>query len=162
MKNIDLSTGEILEMDQPQAHETREEKKEPTNREAQFQRLVTASAAARELRELMTQNATTAEQAIFYQSQPLNYYILKYIYKEEGISGFKKFNDWKKEGATIKKGAKAYPIWGQPVARQKEEEAERKGGEYEPNAEDERRFPMCYVFSNLQVIFKAELQTVAP
>ena len=67
---------------------------------------------------------------------------------------FKKFRDWKKSGATIKKGSKAFPIWGQPVGTQKESAALEKGEEYSATMEERSKFPICYVFSNLQVILK--------
>ncbi|MDL2308894.1 ArdC family protein [Bacteroidales bacterium OttesenSCG-928-C03] len=162
MKNIDLSTGEIIEFDEPQANEQQEEKKELSNREMQFKRLLNASAAAKTVRDTLIENAKSLDQALYYQSKPLNHYILNYIYKTEEITDFKKFREWKSKGATIKKGEKAYPIWGQPVARQKENAAEQKGESYDPTPEEEQRFPMCYVFSNLQVVFKEVLETVEP
>jgi hypothetical protein len=162
MKNIDFTTGEVTEIETPENTEQQpqETKKELSNREIQYQRLATASAAAREIKEGFIQNAKTDNQALFYASKPLNYYILNYIYTSDEITEFKKFNEWKSEGATVKKGEKAYPIWGQPVAKQLQNEAEQKGEQYEPTDEEERRFPMCYVFSNLQVSFRNQPQSV--
>ena len=137
------------------------------NRAAQFERLLAASALAREIRHAMINEAKSMERAAFLEAQPLNYFILKFVYApaEEGTTEFKKFNEWKNEGYTIKKGSKAFPVWSQPTKREKKEQ----DGENEPaptpalmenangtgeedNTRHEReRFNMCYLFSNLQV-----------
>ena len=162
MKNIDFTTGEVTEIETPENTEQQpqETKKELSNRDIQFQRLTEVSAAAREIKEVLVQNAKSLEHALYLESLPLNHYILNYVYKEEKITEFKKFNEWKSEGATVKKGVKAYPIWGQPIGAQKREKAEQEGIEYIPTDDEERRFPMCYVFSNLQVSFKNQPQPV--
>ena len=86
---------------------------------------------------------------------------------EEGTTEFKKFNEWKSEGYTIKKGSKAFPVWSQPTKREKKEQdgetasapaptpalmenADGAGEEDSTHGERER-FNMCYLFSNLQV-----------
>ena len=163
MKNIDTTTGEILETaDRPM---TEKEK----NRAAQFDRLLAASAEARAIREMMIQTAKSMEHAAFLEAQPLNYFILKFVYApaEEGTTEFKKFNEWKQEGCTIKKGSKAFPVWSQPTSRDKKKEqdgetesapqpAMMENANGEDNGEESRsgreRFNMCYLFSNLQVI----------
>ena len=162
MKNIDMTTGEVKET--PEKKELTAKEK---NRNAQFERLLAASAEARAIREMMINTAKSIEQAMFFEGQPLNYFILKYVYApaEEGTTDFKKFNEWKNEGYTIKKGSKAFPVWSQPTKREKKEQ----DGENEPaptpalmenangtgeedNTRHEReRFNMCYLFSNLQV-----------
>ena len=63
-------------------------------------------------------------------------------YKTEEHQEFKKFWEWKSQGFTIAKGAKAFPVWAQPVKKQASQETE--GEEYE-------FFPICYLFSNAQV-----------
>lgn len=71
---------------------------------------------------------------------------LKEIYQETNteIQEFKTFWQWKDEGATVRKGEKAFLIWGQP----------RKGsqvpeGTSEP--EEYKYWPVCYLFANTQV-----------
>ena len=162
MKNIDTTTGEILETaDRPM---TEKEK----NRAAQFDRLLAASAEARAIREMMIQTAKSMEHAAFLEAQPLNYFILKFVYApaEEGTTEFKKFNEWKSEGYTIIKGSKAFPVWSQPTKREKKEQdgetasapapAMMENANGEDNGEESlsgrERFNMCYLFSNLQVI----------
>lgn len=161
MKNIDTTTGEILETaDRPM---TEKEK----NRAAQFDRLLAASAEARAIREMMIQTAKSMEHAAFLEAQPLNYFILKFVYApaEEGTTEFKKFNEWKQEGYTIKKGSKAFPVWSQPTKREKKaQEGENEPaptpalmenangtGEEDSTRHERERFNMCYLFSNLQV-----------
>ena len=161
MKNIDTNTGEVLETI-PARPMTEKEK----NRAAQFDRLLAASAEARAIREMMIKEAKSEAQTFFLLSQPLNYFILNFVYApaEEGTTEFKKFNEWKSEGYTIKKGSKAFPVWSQPTKREKKaqegesepapvwmENADGTTGE-EGNTHSEReRFNMCYLFSNLQV-----------
>ena len=160
MKNIDTATGEILET--PKRELTQKEK----NRAAQFERLLAASAEARQIRDLMIQTAKSMEHAAFLEAQPLNYFILKFVYApaEEGTTDFKKFNEWKNEGYTIKKGSKAFPVWSQPTKREKKEQdgesepapvwmenADGTTGEEGSTHSERERFNMCYLFSNLQV-----------
>ena len=119
MKNIDTNTGEVLETI-PARPMTEKEK----NRAAQFDRLLAASAEARAIREMMIKEAKSEAQTFFLLSQPLNYFILNFVYApaEEGTTEFKKFNEWKSEGYTIKKGSKAFPVWSQPTKREKKEQ----------------------------------------
>ena len=147
MKNIDLTQNDIDIIINPENENT----KEISNRQLQFFRLTRASEAARKIKEQLIKEAPTQAAAIFLNSRPLNYFILNFVYKTNGITDFKKFNEWKQAGATVKKGEKAFPIWGQPIGKQKEEEAKNKGEEYEASVEENERYPICYVFSNLQV-----------
>jgi len=129
---------------------------EMTNRQIQFYRLIEASRQAREIQEQLVNTPPNPKLATFYASRPLNYFILKFVYQSAGVKEFKKFNEWKQEGATVKKGEKAYPIWGQPIGKLKEDEAKSKGEQYKATEEENERYPICYVFSNLQVITKEE------
>lgn len=181
MKNLDTTTGEILNPEQPANGETRQLTEKEKNRAAQFERLLQASAAARTIKEKLINEAVSDNQAFFYESQPLNYFILKYIYKDGGAE-FKKFNEWKAEGYTIKKGSKAFPVWSQPTRRDKKQGDQASQDEPRPRAEvldftprrdengeiiqqERERFNMCYLFSNLQVVKKetetAEAETEA-
>ncbi len=174
MKNLDTTTGEILNPAQPDNGETRQLTEKEKNRAAQFERLLQASAAARAIKEKLINEAVSDNQAFFYESQPLNYFILKYIYKDGGEE-FKKFNEWKAEGFTIKKGSKAFPVWSQPTRRDKKQGDQANQDEPRPRAEvldftprrdengeiiqqERERFNMCYLFSNLQVV-KKETET---
>ena len=150
-------------METPKRELTPKEK----NRAAQFERLLAASAEARQIRDLMIQTAKSMEHAAFLEAQPLNYFILKFVYApaEEGTTEFKKFNEWKNEGYTIIKGSKAFPVWSQPTKREKKEqdgesepaptpalmENANGTGEEDSTRHERERFNMCYLFSNLQV-----------
>ena len=123
----------------------------PTNRQLQFNRLLEASETARKIKQHLIDEAQNEAAAIYYQSRPLNFFLLNFVFKTEGITDFKKFNEWKQEGASVKKGEKAFPIWGQPIGKQKEEEAKSKGENYQASADEYDLFPICYLFSNLQV-----------
>ena len=71
---------------------------------------------------------------------------LKEIYTEQNpeIQEFKTFWQWKADGATVRKGEKAFLIWGQP--RQVSQVPE---GSTEP--EEFKYWPICYLFANTQV-----------
>ena len=165
MENINTITGEITET--AEKVQTRPLTAKEKNRAAQFERLLAASAEARQIRDFMINTAKSAAQALFLESQPLNYFILKFVYApaEEGTTEFKKFNEWKQEGYTIKKGSKAFPVWSQPTKREKKaQEGENEPaptpalmenangtGEEDSTRHERERFNMCYLFSNLQV-----------
>lgn len=75
----------------------------------------------------------------------VNEAIIEAFYKSQtpDITEFKTFGQWKQEGKTIKKGSKAYVVWGQPrKTPQTESPEEPKEYQY---------WPICYLFSNLQV-----------
>ena len=167
MENINTKTGEITET--AENVQTRPLTEKEKNRAAQFDRLLAASALARQIRDKMINEAKSMAQAMFLESQPLNYFILNFVYApaEEGTTEFKKFNEWKNEGCTIKKGSKAFPVWSQPTSRDKKKEQDgetesapapalMENANGEDNGEESRsgreRFNMCYLFSNLQVI----------
>lgn len=125
--------------------------------------LIQHSVTARSMREEFAKRAISAgdfERADFFMSKPLNYFIVKYIYTPQGEKKeFKTFHEWKAEGASVKKGEKAFLIWGQPrkgvkygeeaeqaanAPKEQQTEAERLAQQYE-------FFPLCYLFSEDQV-----------
>lgn len=68
---------------------------------------------------------------------------LKTIYQSDGHIVLKTFNQWRKDGKSVKKGERALCLWGSP---------KRKGEEHQEAEQDKLDFyPICYVFSNLQV-----------
>lgn len=120
--------------------------------------LIAMSNAAKELRENMTQGATTENEALYWASRTVNFMLLNHMYETGGATEFNTFNQWKERGATIKKGETAFLIWGQPIGRQRAEKAEAKG-EPETDDSDYEYFPLCYLFSDKQVITAEELET---
>lgn len=131
------------------------EKKLNPNRE----KLLQMSADAKSLRDRMTQEATDAKTAIWWQSQTLNAILLRYFYKVPDGMELGTFHQWKAKGCMIKKGEKALTIWGQPLKAQRAEKALAKG--QEPPTEDEDGgdyFPMCFLFRADQVLTPEELE----
>ncbi len=64
------------------------------------------------------------------------------IYSLEGHTTLKTYEQWKSEGKQVKKGEKALFVWGKPKQKDKAEETDEKADKF---------FPLCYLFSNLQV-----------
>jgi len=110
---------------------------------------------AEAIRTAKMKEATTIEAAAYWESKTVNYFLTNFIYPaSEGTKVYKTFHEWKKEGATVKKGEKAFLIWGSPVnakhqAEDQRAEEEDKGHEYE-------FYPLCYVFSEYQVVTAQE------
>lgn len=116
--------------------------------------LILASEKARTIRENLKKTASTAEGALYWAGRTINFILLNFVYEQEGVTEYKTFNEWKEEGATIRKGAKATVVWGQPrkgtPAITEEElatltESERIARQYE-------FFPLAFLFSNLDVV----------
>ena len=61
--------------------------------------------------------------------------------KSEDHKIFHTFNDWKKDGFIVKKGAKAFCIWSKPI----------KPKDNEIVDDDYQFFGICHLFSNYQV-----------
>lgn len=115
--------------------DTKETKKEKylANRKA----LIEKSKAARELIEMG--EVDTVNEGLIYL------YSFNTTIKE-----FNTFREWKEKGYTIKKGSKAYFVWGQPrKVPQTTDENEEKEFKY---------WPLCYLFADDQVIKKGKPQ----
>lgn len=123
--------------------------------------LIELSIQARELRETMKEGAISLEDALYWQSRTINFMLLNHIYETDGATEFNTFKEWKAQGATIKKGVKAFAIWGQPLNKKSQNE---EGEQPQAKAEEEQAegeedysfFPICYLFSNKQVITQEE------
>jgi hypothetical protein len=155
MKNLTLPTAHTQEEIDIETiiNPEGEEQRELSNREWQFLRLRNATRRARELKSRAIEGAPTQNEKLYWEAKPINFFLINFVYKQtqEGITEFKKFNEWKQAGATILKGEKAFPIWGQPIGKIRADEAAQKGIEYIGTDEEMRKYPICYVFSNLQV-----------
>jgi len=91
-------------------------------------------------KEIQAENITT-----------VNDMIMRYIYNPTNKLIFNTFWGWKKEGFTVKKGSKAYVLWGQPLNTGKGKE-QGKPKQAEQETEDENDFfPLAYIFSSEQV-----------
>jgi len=62
---------------------------------------------------------------------------------------FKSFNQWKKEGKTVKKGEHGFLFWGRPINKNQDENTQEEGLKV-----NEKFFPLCYLFASHQVTDK--------
>jgi len=85
--------------------------------------------------------------------ETLNAAIIEEVYKKDGNTVFKTFEQWKKDGFSIAKGSQAFVVWGKP--RQIGNKETKEGEEDEKN----EFFPICYLFSNKQVYKRTEEPT---
>ena len=77
---------------------------------------------------------------------------LEIMYRQDGHTELKRYGEWQKVGKQVKRGEKALLLWGSPKKPLKQERAlEDVGGD-----DKYKFFPICYVFSNLQV---ADIET---
>jgi len=83
-----------------------------------------------------------------FEGSTINEILMAVLYNRHGDREFKKFREWKEEGFTIKKGEKGFMLWAQPLSELKKQE----GQETDPEDEENSFFPVCYLFSNEQVI----------
>lgn len=76
----------------------------------------------------------------------VNEAIVNSIYKNDLNTDFKTFNKWKSEGFIVKKGEKAFLVWGRPKEKQEAEQGK------EPTTDDDHKFfPLAFLFSNAQI-----------
>jgi hypothetical protein len=78
--------------------------------------------------------------------------VINTFYIDKVHTNFKTFNEWKREGYSIKKGSKAFIVWGKPKSAQDAEKATEQGKD-EPTTDDDTRdfYPIAFLFSNAQV-----------
>jgi hypothetical protein len=109
------------------------------------------SRRAEQLRDQRTNEAQTENEAIFWATRTINYMLLHHIYDIDEATEFKTFNEWKREGATIVKGSKAFTIWGQPREASHKQKEEPKPPAGETPEDVYSFFPLCFLFSDKQV-----------
>jgi hypothetical protein len=72
------------------------------------------------------------------------------MYADDENEEFNMFGQWLNLGYVVKKGEHCrYPVWGQPVDREKPGAQVQPGAEGEP--ETTKFWPMAYLYSNAQV-----------
>lgn len=79
--------------------------------------------------------------------------IIGTVYKDAINQDFKSYKEWKKEGFQVRKGEKAFLLWGRPKEHQLEGdkfETDKANKETKDEIHDSY-FPVAYVFSNAQV-----------
>jgi len=82
--------------------------------------------------------------------------ILITTYQNSQHQQFNTYQGWKKEGKQVKKGAKAFCVWGRKRKNDKKEES--NNGELSFDKPDQKKdekelsfFPIAHIFSNYQV-----------
>lgn len=102
------------------------------------------SSKAKAIKEELLKNCTTPEQEQQIESATINSIIVEHIYTDETHKKFNTFKGWIKEGFCVRKGQKAFLLWGR-----KKQEVEKPNGEQKTEELD--FFPITFVFSNHQV-----------
>ncbi|MDL2312986.1 hypothetical protein LJC68_08945 [Bacteroidales bacterium OttesenSCG-928-B11] len=145
-KKMKAETQELTQpQEQTQPQTAQAEQTELKGLKSHFARLQEVSRQARELKAKAVETAKTEKQRQFLVDRSLNYFIMNYIYN--GLSQpFKTLDDWNAEGAKVKKGEKAFPIWGAPVPAEK-----KRAGKAESLF-----YPILLVFHNSQVVFEGK------
>lgn len=79
--------------------------------------------------------------------------LLRFFYAQQGHTELKTFDEWKEAGYIVRKGQKAILLWGRPRKHDRDKEAATAGEDTEQQTSEQQDdfFPVCYVFSNLQV-----------
>lgn len=79
---------------------------------------------------------------------------LKMMYFIDGHEELNTLQQWNKLGYSVKKGEKALLLWGSPMDKGKKgDEAHEMKAETSDEIDDDLNFfPICFVFSNKQVI----------
>lgn len=107
----------------------------------------------REFLKLLSKSAAVyVEQGDF---ATINEAIINTAYKTDTHKFFKTFNQWKAEGFFVKKGEKAFVVWGRPTEEQEPEDNKETSPEHEG-----KFFPLAFLFSNAQVQEKGGKQNV--
>ena len=102
------------------------------------------SRQAKELQKELIAKAKTPQGKERIALMRVNDLILKYIYDTQGATEFKTFWQWKAEKKKVKKGSKAFVLWGRKRNKTTQDEKGDELNEYS-------FFPLVYLFSNIQV-----------
>jgi hypothetical protein len=80
------------------------------------------------------------------EGMTVNEVLINEIYKDKNNFDFKTLKQWNELGYKVKKNSTSFLVWGKPRKLNKNENSQ--------NNEDEEDdfFPLCYLFSNAQVI----------
>lgn len=91
----------------------------------------------------------------------INDAIMETLYKQDNHKIFNTFMGWKRIGKKVKKGEKAFLLWGRPkdqhgnlatdTEENNQEEKEAETVVQEPTEENYKFYPIAYLFSNAQV-----------
>lgn len=76
--------------------------------------------------------------------ETINYILLNHVYDTNDANEFKTFEDWRNSGYQVRKGEKAFVVWGKPRKPKKDTT--------EDAPDDYRFYPITYLFSDKQVV----------
>lgn len=106
-------------------------------------------------REALKQLSKIAKMAVAQgMADSVNGYLLEVYEQQEGEGAeFNTLREWNKKGYTVKKGSKAFLIWGKKKEKEEsaakvQEDTSQQGEEQEEQA---NFWPVCYLFSSNQV-----------
>lgn len=114
--------------------------------------LIARSQEAKSIRQGLINNAETDEQAFYAASLTINAVLISMYTAETGADTFQTFEQWKTDGYSVRKGEKAFRVWGTP--RRVKNQDQSAAAPEENKADDASKYefyPMCCLFSNQQV-----------
>ena len=109
--------------------------------------LIKLSVKAKMYRKEKADEAQTVEEAMMWASMRINDIIALWYREQTGAKEFKTFQQWHNEGYFVKRGEKAFVLWGRKREVKdvgKKEAAESENIDYE-------FFPIAYLFSDKQI-----------
>ena len=109
------------------------------------EQLKAISIKAVELKENLLHECKNDKEIQQINALTVNEIIIENFYKNKNNQIFKTYRQWQEEGKQVKKGEKAFLVWGKPRNINPEDEQESE--------EDEKEtfYPVSYLFSNNQV-----------
>ncbi|KAF0200623.1 MAG: hypothetical protein FD170_3372 [Bacteroidetes bacterium] len=84
------------------------------------------------------------------QYETVNEAVIEMFYRQDGHQEFNTLWEWNKKGYRVKSGSRAFAVWATPKKLNRVEQQEQD--------EDKKMdfYPICYLFSNLQVNQQSE------
>ena len=83
------------------------------------------------------------------EGMSVNEVLIQEFYTDEENEEFKTLFQWSKDGYKVKKGSKSFLVWGKPKKKEKGMNTQNSQNQEEDESEF---YPLCYLFSNAQVI----------
>jgi len=125
--------------------------KQPRNIDLRREVLIALSVKARAYRDKQMKTADSAEAAMMWAGMRINDIVAMWYREQSGATIFKTFKQWHEEGLFVKKGEKAFVLWGRKRKSVEKHEQKPEGVEGDPQGHEYEFFPIVYLFSDLQV-----------
>jgi len=152
---IEVNQNQSLRGEAPQVHVGKAKRKyKPSEKTKQARAaLMTLSRKAGEYRKQKIAKAKSNIEALAAASMTINSIVLSYYQADnQGATEWNTFKQWKEQGYSVKKGEKAFYIWGAPRRINKKDEHKQEGEISADDLESKAEFwPLCALFNNLQV-----------